>query len=248
MEIRSGGSELLTKPYRGYTSRINLGDATLLASLHTIAQGKHAIVIDNNPTATGQILNELDSGVPVFNFLAALPEQRQMYASIDRKVMHDSQRYGQLQMIYRDAWEAAKDNLSLLTCVNADINTLSTEPSFTPIADEITYYYPSPVYGPRFKALELASKLLKPEGIFTIATENAEVAESFSQLAKPFVTQSGFTLREDSIFLSAYDVAWGQDGHYLVEIKNKGGKLPEHILSIKKGVLFKALSLLGFMP
>lgn len=246
MEIRHGCSELLSIP-KGPNVHIHFGDATLLPSLRTLALGKRAIAIDNNPEATTKIIHELESGLPVFSFLKHSIAQSQTYASIELKVLQDEVRAEQLQRVYREAWEKAKNNLHLLTCINADIKSIPTL-ALMPVTDTITYFYPSPRFDPRFATLELASRLLKREGIFTIVTENEEVAQDFTQLTKPFVTRSGFKKREkNEVPLSAYDIAWGQEGHYLVEIKNKGGKLPSHIKEVKSSFTFKALSFLGMV-
>ncbi|MCX6730623.1 MAG: hypothetical protein NTZ55_02140 [Candidatus Roizmanbacteria bacterium] len=246
MEIRHGCSELLSIP-KGPHTHIHFGDATLLPSLRTLALGKRAIAIDNNPEATRMIMHELESGLPVFSFLNHSIAQSQTYASIELKVLQDKSRAEQLQRVYREAWEQAKNNLHLLTCIDADIKSIPTS-TLMPVAEKITYLYPSPRYDPRFATLELASCLLKRDGIFTIVTENEEVAQDFSQLAGPFITHSGFKRREKNEEpLSAYDIAWGQEGHYLVEIKNKGGKLPSHIKEVKNSLTFKALSFLGMV-
>jgi hypothetical protein len=65
----------------------------------------------------------------------------------------------------------------------------------TPVVDRVTYFYPSPKFNPRFAALELASMILKPDGIFVVATENHEVMKNFCELSNGFVTQSGYKIR-----------------------------------------------------
>ncbi len=246
MEVRRGTPELLKGIGQGL--QINLGDATLLASLETIALGQRAVVIDDNAEAITQILNELKTNKPVFSFLRYSPDQKKMYASIENRVLQFPNIVGKLQKTYKTVWEKAKKNLQLLTIIDASIENVITRSSTPiPIADEITYLYPSALFNPRFKALELASLLLKPDGTFIVISENSDLIRNFHEYAGNFVISSGYKKRVDDRFLSAYDIAWGQRGHFEVVIKNTDGKLSERLNGVKKSFRFRAMSLLGII-
>lgn len=242
MEILTGGPELLQR--KGQYSQVNIGDATHLTSLHTIARGKPAVIIDNNLDGASALLHELETEQPVFSFLSTAKNQREGYASIDRKILQDSEKAREMRDVYKKAWEDAKNNLHLLTMINSSIkDVVDTIKKPVRMADEVTYYYPSAIFNPRFKALELASLILAPGGHFTVVSENSDIIDSFHKFAEPFVTSVGYVLRKGKYeYISAYDIAWGQEGRREIQITNSNGELPVYIANLKKGMIFKALS------
>ena len=229
-------------------TQINLGDGTLLASLRSLSQGRSTVILDNNTEITVKLLNELLTGTPVFSFLADSKKLYYQYASISEKILKDANLAAQMRKIYLELWKEAKRNLNLLFIVNSSIEEATKEiREPRPVADLVTYFYPSHQYSPLFKALELASLFLKPEGEFVMATEYKDISDVFTNLGGGFVVKSGFKERSNDPYLSAYDIAWGQKGHYQVRIKNKGNKLHEHISTMKKGLAFRVVSALGMV-
>jgi|GEM_PF-4320810 len=246
MEIPKGNFETLKRMAPGL--QVNLGDATLLSSLRAVSQGRRVAIIDNNRRSADKIIHELEHGIPVFSFLSASDAERKVYASIDAKVLQDPDRAKLMREVYVGVWEEAKNKLGLLTFVESDIKDAGTylrDPLF--LADQVTYYYPSPVFDPQFPVLELAGLVLKPNGTLTVVSENHEVISNFNDLAGPFVTWSGFEIRGQDEYLSAYDIAWGEDGHYRTVVQNTDGRLAEYIAAVKSGLAFRVMSFLGIV-
>lgn len=246
MELASIGKleRLKSRPF----TQINIGDATMLSTLQALGQNRTSVMIDQNQDVALKVLEELSSGRPVFGFLDD-KRYRYQYASISERVLKDDKATERLNRAYREAWKKAQPKLGNLTIINATIeNAVGEIKKPKPVADLVTYYYPSPVYSPIFKTLELASLLLKPDGEFIVATENQDVMWDVVRHGGDFVTASGYNKRKGSEpYLSAYDIAWGEKGHFEVRIKNKENKLHEHISSIKKGFVFRAMSALGMV-
>jgi hypothetical protein len=246
MEFASIG-QLEREKFSNFT-QINVGDATMLTTLQALAQNRSAIVIDQSTDVATNILDELSSGQPLFGFLNDKKYHYQ-YASISEHVLKDDAATARMNRAYREAWENSQPKLDNLTVINSTIESAVEElRKPKPVADLITYYYPSPVYSPIFKTLELASLLLKPGGEFVVATENEDVMWNFVNYGGDFVTASGYNKRKgNEPYLSAYDVAWGEKGHFEVRIKNRENKLHNHIAGIKKGFAFRAMSALGMV-
>lgn len=246
MEFASLG-KIEPEHFHNFT-QINLGDGTLLASLRSLSQGRSTVILDNSTEITVKLLNELLTETPVFSFLAGNKKLYYQYASISEKILKDPDRTVEMRKIYDELWQKAKHKLDLLSIVSSSIETATKEiKEPRPVADLVTYYYPSHQYSPLFKALELGSLFLKPEGEFVMATEYKDIADIFTSWGGNFVVKSGYVKRNKKPYLSAYDIAWGQEGHYEVKIKNKENGLHQHISSIKKGLVFRVISALGMV-
>ncbi|MFZ6035293.1 MAG: hypothetical protein ACOYUB_04085 [Patescibacteria group bacterium] len=232
----------------GKHTQINIGDATMLATLQALGKNRPTIMIDQNTDVARKILEGLSTGTPPFEFLRQKKYYFQ-YASISERVLADKEATARMDRAYRMAWEDAKSHLEKLTIVNSTIeDAVKTLKGKKPVADLITYYYPSRVFSPVFTTLELASMLLKPGGEFVVATENEEVMHDFAAWGGQYVTASGYKKRSaGDPYLSAYDIAWGEKGHFEVRIKNRENKLYEYVSTIKKGFAFKAMSALGMV-
>ena len=247
MEYASSIGKIEPEHFREFT-QINLCDATLMTSLIALSQGRSCIVVDPNGEVARKIINELTSGAPVFNFLYADKDQQNHYGVILEKVFSDQELTDELRAIYRDLWRKRKVNQGPLVFVDSTIEKAVQQiKKPLPIADLITYYYPESPYtkdgrGPLFKALQLASLLLKPEGEFEVRSENKMVINDFKNYAGKFVTKSGYVSRNGSDYQSACELAIGQFGHYEISIKNKGNELPGYI-SARKGL--RAMAYLG---
>ncbi|NMC36227.1 hypothetical protein GYA49_04230 [Candidatus Beckwithbacteria bacterium] len=226
---------------------INIGDATLLASLRSVCEGHPTIIIDPAIDVATHILEELEGGQDVFGFLNnAKREQRDAYYSIWTS-LKDPDKNKQIQNIYRNLWDKARDRLDLLYFLPITIKQASAQLDgfSSPVADRITYYYPSPGFDPRFWALELAARALKPNGVFLVATENYEVFQKFKSFGKPFIQKSEYVRRKPGDdYVSAYDIVWGTDGYYLVEIINKDGELPNYITKLRRNMFFRLKKIL----
>ena len=232
--------------FRQFT-QINLGDSTMLATLHSLGRGATTVVLDQNMEAFEGLLHELKNGVPVFGFLKESKRLYYYYASIVEKILNNKALTEEMQRVYEEAWAGAKDNLGSLYVSNSTIeDNVASVDKPKPIADLITYYYPSPATDPVFKALDFAGLFLKPGGEFVVASENKNVTDAFTSLGGEFVTKSGFVKRSGP-YLSAYDIAWGQQGRYEVHIKNKSGRLHEHINTMKSSLAFRVMGALGMM-
>lgn len=233
--------------FRNFT-QINLGDATMLATLDSLGKGRSVVMLDQNTEVSELLLDELRSGRPAFSFLETEKKYRYEYASIYEKVLKDERLAAEMREVYRNAWRMAKPNLGNLTLIGSSIESAVDElQKPRPVADLITYYYPSPQYSPIFKTFELASMLLKPGGEFIVASENSDVISDFAHYAGKFAVRSGYVKRSGGQYLSAYDIAWGQKGHYEVRIKNIDNQLHTQVSTIKKGAMFRAMSALGMV-
>ena len=249
MEYASSISKIETEHFGGFT-QINLGDATLLTSLRALSQGRSCIAIDLNEQAARNIIEELTSDTPVFDFLYGDKYQQNRYGVIFDKVFSDSELTEELKTTYRDLWRKKEVNQGSLVFIDSTIEEVAQqiqEP--LPIADLITYYYPDNPYtkdgrGPLFKALQLASLLLKPEGEFEVRSESKRVIDDFRNYAGKFTMKSGYVKRNGNDYQSACELALGQFGHYEINIKNIGNELPGYI-SARKGL--RAMAFLGLV-
>jgi len=221
-----------------------------MTSLIALSQGRSCMVIDPNEQAARNIINELTSNKPVFDFLYDDKDQQNRYGVILEKIFSDQELTDELRTIYRDLWRKKEVNQGSLVFVDSTIEKAAQQIKKPfPMADLITYYYPDSPYtkdgrGPLFKALHLASLLLKPEGEFEVRSESKRIIDDFKNYAGKFVTRSGYVKRNASDYQSACELALGQFGHYKISIKNKGNELPEYI-SARKGLL--AMAYLGLV-
>lgn len=249
MEYASSIRKIESEHFRDFT-QINFADATLLTSLKALSQGRSCIVIDLNGQAAKNIINELTLDTPVLSFLYDDKYQQNRYGVIIDKVFSDEELTKELRTIYRDLWRKREVNQGSLVFIDSTIEKATQqikEP--LPIADLITYYYPDNPYtkdghGPLFKALQLASLLLKPEGEFEVRSESKMVIGDFRNYAGKFVTRSGYVRRNGDDYQSACELALGQFGHYEINIKNIGNELPGYI-SARKGL--RAMAFLGLI-
>ncbi|KKP61270.1 MAG: hypothetical protein US48_C0042G0003 [Candidatus Levybacteria bacterium GW2011_GWA2_37_36] len=249
MEYASSIRKIELEHFRKFT-QINLCDATLLTSLRALSLGRSCIVIDPNERAARNIISELTSDTPVLNFLYDDKDQRDCYNVIIEKIFSDSELTEELRTIYRDLWKKREVNQGPLVFIDSTIEKAAQqikEP--LPIADLVTYYYPDSPYtkdgrGPLFKALQLASLLLKPGGKFEVRSENKRVIDDFRNYAGKFVTRSGFVKRNGKDYQSACELALGQFWHYEISIKNIRNELPGYI-SARKGL--RAMAYLGLI-
>lgn len=236
---------------RGKSHRvdIHMGDATLYAALNSLQNPSNRVfVLDKNGEPARKLINELSSGIPVFSFLETDRQGQRDYASFVYKVLDDPYWRQTMQEEYTKLWEKASGNMGNLTFVEAPIKqALIDFESPVHLADNVTYHFPSPAFDPRFDAFRLAAHVLRPNGVFTVTTENSNLMEEFRQLGGKFVLTSGRVNRGSRPFVSAYDFAWGKDGHYQVQIKNKDGKLPYYINNLMNTFTFKAMSFLGMV-
>ncbi|MEK7110211.1 MAG: hypothetical protein AAB876_03235 [Patescibacteria group bacterium] len=248
MEYVSSISKIEPEHFREST-KINFVDATLMTSLIDLSQGfGRVIVIDQNGMAARNIIDELTSDTPVFNFLYDDKYQQNCYGVILNKIFSDQELTDELRTIYRDLWRKKEVNQGSLVFIESTIEKAVQqikEP--LPIADFITYYYPDSPYtkdgrGPLFQALQLASLLLKPEGEFEVRSECKSVIGDFKNYAGKFVTKSGYVKRDGNDYQSACELALGQFDHYEISIKNIGNGLPDYI-SARKGL--RAMAFLG---
>lgn len=232
--------------FHGFT-QINLGDATLLTTLQALAQNKSAIVLDQNPDVMAELMAELSSGTPVFGFLKSKKYHYQ-YACISEDILKNEEMTAKMNHAYQEAWEGAKSRLGNLTFVESTIeNAVKELKTQRPVADLITCYYPAPQFSPVLKTIELASVLLKPGGKLVVASENRNLTEDFADYAGRFATKSHYVKRYGGKYLSAYDIDWGEKGHYETQIKNIDNGLYNHVAMIKKNFIFRAMSALGMV-
>lgn len=248
MEYASSIGKIESEHFGEFT-QINFADATLLTSLRALSQGRSCIVIDPNERAARNIIEELTSGTPVLDFLYGDKYQQSCYGVILNKIFSDQELTDELRTIYRDLWSKREVNQGSLVFVNSTIEKATQqikEP--LPIADLVTYYYPNNPYidgrGSLFKALQLASLLLKPEGEFVVRSESKRIIEDFKNYGGKFVTKSGYVERNGSDYQSACELALGQFHHYEISIKNIGNELPGYI-SARKGL--RAMAYLGLV-
>lgn len=230
---------------------VHLGDSTLLAALRTVGAGYRTIVIDPQQTFPHRVIAELQASEQVFSFLASERSKIQnLLASILVKILANPEKNQIMQTAYSQAWQQALANMDLLSYYPHSIEDVLKEIYQKPngviaVANTVTYHYPSPGYNPLFPALELAARILKPEGQLIVTSESKVVIDDIAQYVRKFVTNNGFVHRGDSDdYVSAYDVAWGEKGHFQVVITNHQGQLPEYILKLKQTHLFRLMKFL----
>lgn len=230
---------------------VHLGDATLLATLHSLGEGATAVVLDPQIGVSDQILTELDGGLEIFAFLRTAEEEvATTFSSILTHVLEEPRNNARLQQTYREAWELAQGNLDRGIFLPETIEEALAElgGSKLAIADEVTYHYPSPMFNPIFPALKLAASLLKPDGELVVTTEHEGVRQHFESWGGPFVVKSGYEQRDiNEPPVSAYDVAWGKWGHHQVRLQNRDGELPDYLESMEQGLGFRILTWLGLV-
>ncbi len=238
MECLSSISSIESEHFKDLT-QINFADATLMTSLIALSHGiSRVVVLDPNGQAARNIIEELNSNTPVFDFLYGDISQQNRYGVIYEKIFCDAELTEELRAIYRKLWSKKEVNQGSLIFIESTIeDTLKQIKEPHPMTDLITYYYPDNPYtrdgrGSLFKALQLASLLLKPGGEFKVRSEDKMVIDDFKNYAYKYVTRSGYVKRNEG-YQSACELAIGQFGHHEITIKNVRNELPGYIFSRK---------------
>lgn len=233
----------------GQPVHIHLGDATAFAALTSLKEpNTSAIIIDPNVRATQGVIDSLASGKSAFEFLENDPELQRVLSSIYVSMKERTKYYRNLDKAYRTLWHAVKGNIGNLHLVEGRIqDVLKNLDDKIPAADFVSYYYPSPRYNPQFAALQLASKLLKSEGEFTVASEVREIVANFVNWGGSFAEPAKYVFRDNNPYLSAYDYIFGNHGYYQTTICNREDGLEQAVKKKKRQFGFIVQGMLGMI-